>query len=117
MSKLCDFIEGLPEGYLCGGDNVHVNKEHLLVLLLGQKLSEGKDAFNSFLSQLHIRIENAFALLVRRWGILWHPLNVHLKNQPKQIKSISSSSIIIKLARRKDVLPSWVLLAFQPKCG
>jgi hypothetical protein len=70
MSKLCGLIEGPPEGYLCGGDNAYVNTEHLLV---------------PFLSQLRIRIENAFALLVRRWGILWRPLNVPLKNQPNLI--------------------------------
>jgi hypothetical protein len=70
---------------LCGGDNVYVNTEHLLVPFPGHKLSQEKDAFNYFLSQLRIRIENAFALLVRWWGILWRLLNVRLKNQPNLI--------------------------------
>jgi hypothetical protein len=85
MSKLCDLIEGLPEGYMCGGDNAYVNSEHLLVPFPGQQLPQRKDAFNFFLSQLRIRIENAFALLVRRWGILWRPLNVCLNHQPRLI--------------------------------
>lgn len=41
------------------------------------------------LSQLRVRIENAFALLVGRWGIFWRPLRVQLKNQPKLIYAIS----------------------------
>ena len=85
MSKLYDLIESLPEGYWCGGDNAYCNTEHLLVPFPGQNLSQRKDSFNYFLSQLRIRIENAFALLVRRWGILWRPLSVKLKNQPNLI--------------------------------
>jgi hypothetical protein len=46
------------------------------------------DSFNYFLNQLHIHIENAFALLVGRWGILWRPLSVRLKNQPNLIKCL-----------------------------
>ena len=74
MSRLYDLIEGLPEGYFCGGDNAYCNTEHLLVPFPGQNLLQREDSYNFFLSQLCIRIENAFALLVRRWGILWRPL-------------------------------------------
>ena len=88
MSKLSELIENLPEGYFCGGDNAYCNSKHLLVPYPGQNLSQRFDSFNYFLSQLCIRIENAFALLVGRWGILWRPLHVRLKHQPKIIKCL-----------------------------
>jgi hypothetical protein len=55
--------KNLPEGYWGGGNNAYCNSEHLLVPYPGQKLSQHMDSFNYFLSQLRIRIENAFALL------------------------------------------------------
>jgi hypothetical protein len=88
MSKLSELVENLPEGYWCGGDNAYCNSEHLLVPFPGQNLPQRMDSFNFFLSQLRVRIENAFALLVSRWGILWRVLNVRLKSQPKLIKCL-----------------------------
>jgi hypothetical protein len=88
MSVLSELIEKLPEGYFCGGDNAYCNTEHLLVPFPGQNLGQREDSFNYFLSQLRVRIENTFALLVAQWGILWHPLRVRLKNQPKLIKCL-----------------------------
>jgi hypothetical protein len=88
MSKLSQLIENLPEGYCCGGDNAYINTGHLIVPFPGQNLAQCMDSFNYFLNQLRIHIENAFALLVGRWGILWRPLSVRLKNQPNLIKCL-----------------------------
>ncbi len=33
-----------------------------------------RDAFNFYQSSLHIYLEQAFGMLVRRWGIFWRPL-------------------------------------------
>ena len=104
MSKLYDLIESLPEGYWCGGDNAYCNTEHLLVPFPGQNLSQRKDSFNYFLSQLRIRIENAFALLVRCWGILWRPLSVQLKNQPNLIMCLCK--LHNYCIDEKEILPS-----------
>jgi hypothetical protein len=81
-------IENLPPGFFSGGDNAYVNTEHMLVPFPGQNLDQRRDSYNFFLSQLRIRIENAFALLVARWGILWRPLRVKLKHQPNLIKCL-----------------------------
>lgn len=35
-----------------------------------------QDAFNFYLSQLRVRIEQAFGIFVGQWGILWRPLRV-----------------------------------------
>ena len=87
-SRLSKLVESLPEGYFCGGDNAYVNSEHLIVPLPGRALSEEDDAFNFYFSQLRIRIECAFGLLVARWGILWRPLRGKLKNWPSIISAV-----------------------------
>jgi hypothetical protein len=83
-SKLSELIEALPDGYWVGGDNAYVNTEHMLVPHPGAH-AVAEDAFNFYLSQLRVRIENAFALLVNRWGILWRPLRVPLRRQPELV--------------------------------
>ena len=67
LSKISSLIEGLPEGYHGIGDNAYVNSNDLLVPFPG-KLSpdDPRDAFNFYLSQLRVRVENCFALLVGR---------------------------------------------------
>ncbi len=40
------------------------------------KLNQSKDAFNFFPSQLRIRIEQAFGLLVTKWHVFKKPLEV-----------------------------------------
>ena len=88
-SKIASLIEGLPEGYYAVGDNAYVNSNHLLVPFPG-KLSNAdpRDAFNFYLSQLRVRVENCFALLVGRWGIFWGPLKMPLRYQPMVIKAV-----------------------------
>jgi DDE superfamily endonuclease len=88
-SKIASLIEGLPEGYYTVGDNAYVNSNHLLVPFPG-KLSndDPRDAFNFYLSQLRVRVENCFALLVGRWGIFWGPLQMPLRYQPMLIKAV-----------------------------
>ena len=43
-------------------------------------LGSPEDAFNDFHSNLRIRIENVFGVLMSRWGLLWRPLRCKLKN-------------------------------------
>jgi DDE superfamily endonuclease len=86
MSALSSLIEDLPEGYWCGGDNAYCTTEHLLAPFPGKELPRDKDAFNFFLSQLRVRIENAFALYVNRWGIFWKPLRGELEDHTQVIR-------------------------------
>jgi hypothetical protein len=79
--KTSDFIEALPAGYFVVGDNAYVNSDHLLVPYPGENIPDDEDAFNFFLSQLRIRVENTFAHLVAKWGVSWRPLNAPLRNQ------------------------------------
>ena len=88
-SRISELVESLPEGFFVIGDNAYINTDHMLVPYPGRNEWKSKeDTFNFFASQLRVRIENAFALLVRRWGILQKPLQMALKNQPVIIKAI-----------------------------
>eukprot|EP00903_Cladosiphon_okamuranus_P005785 g5732.t1 len=41
--------------------------------------SSSQDAFNFYQSQCRMAIEQTFGIMVRRWGILWRPIEVGLK--------------------------------------
>ena len=82
-SRMSTLVEELPGGYFCSGDNAYVNTDHLLSPFPGNDFGSREDTFNFFLSQLRIRIEMAFARFVRRWGILWRPLQMPLRYQPR----------------------------------
>lgn len=81
-SYLSELVSRLPAGFFVGGDAAYVNGEHVLVPFPGANLDQRKDTFNFFLSQLRIRVEMAFGLLVSRWGVLWRPLKVSLRRVP-----------------------------------
>lgn len=73
----------LPWGFFLVGDAAYINSDQLLTPHPGHwEAGTDQDTFNFCLSQLRIRVEQAFALLVRRWGILWRKLEVKLKHQP-----------------------------------
>jgi len=79
-SPLFDLLEekGLPPGFWIAGDDAYVCSEYLLTPYPGKKLGKTKDTFNFFQSSCRIHIEQAFGILVRRWGILWRRLECHM---------------------------------------
>ncbi|GLE07530.1 hypothetical protein PINS_up024263 [Pythium insidiosum] len=58
-------------------------------------IDHSKDTFNFFLSQLRIRIEQAFGLMVTKWRILKKPLEVKLKSAPKVVHTIMRCTISV----------------------
>jgi hypothetical protein len=77
---LAEIIENLPAGLFIAADAAYVVTEHVLIPFTGsQRQDRVKDTFNFFLSQLRIRIENAFGLLTTKWKILRKPLECSLK--------------------------------------
>ena len=73
--ELGQLIEGLPGMYFAIGDCAYTPTEHLLPIFGGEQAKILKhDNFNFFASQLRIRIEMAFGLMVKKWGILQRPL-------------------------------------------
>jgi hypothetical protein len=85
-STMSERTDNLPPPFYIVGDAAYVNSEHLLVPYPGGTfLDQREDAYNLYLSQLRIRIEQAFALLIGRWGVFWRPLRVPLRQQPTLI--------------------------------
>ena len=75
-SGLSDLIENLPAGYICIADCAYQPTEHLIPVFGGDlALQVDNDNFNYYASQLRIRIEMAFGLMTRKWGILQRPLS------------------------------------------
>ena len=76
-SHTYDSVQDLPDGFFVVGDNAYVLSPTLLIPYSGNdKKNSTKDAFNFFLSQLRIRIEQSFGLLVTKWRVFKKPLEV-----------------------------------------
>ena len=80
---LLKWIEDLPPGYFVSCDCAYSITEHLLGPYSGpERFLEKNDSFNFYLSQLRIRIEMCFGLMVTKWRILTMPLCIRLCNVP-----------------------------------
>ena len=78
-SGLSDLIEKLPAGYICIADCAYQPTEHMIPVFGGDlALLKDNDNFNYYASQVRIRIEMAFGLMTRKWGILQRPLSSSL---------------------------------------
>ena len=73
---------GLPDDHWIAADDAYKCCEYLLTPFPGKGLSKDKDAFNFYQSSARIRIEQAFGMLVRRFGILWRPIEAGLARVP-----------------------------------
>ena len=83
-TQLSRIIHTLPKGKFIIGNNAYVCSEHLLTPYSGdEKNDPRKDAYNFYISQLRIRIEQAFGFMVNKWRILRAPLQVNLQNAAK----------------------------------
>eukprot|EP00903_Cladosiphon_okamuranus_P007965 g7688.t1 len=69
----------LPDGFFIMGDAAYPASDRILVPFPGTNLSTSQDAFNFYHSQCRMAIEQTFGIMVRRWGILWRPIEVGLK--------------------------------------
>ena len=72
---LREFIESLDTGrFFVVGDAAYIVTNKLLTPFKGsQRENRDRDAFNFFLSQLRIKIEQAFGMMVEKWRILKRP--------------------------------------------
>ena len=91
MVKLGSLVEGLPGLYCVIGDCAYSATEHLIPIFRGEMARIARnDNFNFYASQLRIRIEMAFGLMVKKWGILSRPL---------LIKMIKIKKLMVAIAR------------------
>ena len=87
LTDLPTYVEDLPPGYYLVGDNAYVLTEHLLIPFSGsQREAPVNSAFNYYLSQLRIRIEQAFGLFTSKWRIFRRPIETSLAKASKMIR-------------------------------
>jgi DDE superfamily endonuclease len=83
-------INALPHIYCVIGDCAYTPTEHLVPIYRGANATLPRnDNFNFYASQLRIRIEMAFGLLVKKWSILQRPLSIKMKHLSKLIVAIA----------------------------
>lgn len=85
---MSDLVAKLPHGYYILGDAAYPLSNQLLTPYPGKGLSPDYDSFNFHLSQLRVKVEQSFGVLVSRWGILWRPLRVKFALRPKLIQAL-----------------------------
>jgi hypothetical protein len=77
--ELRHFFDGLSSYFYAVADNAYTLSEHLIIPYCGvDKLDKSKDVCSFYLSQLRIRVEQAFGLLVCKWRIFKKPIELKL---------------------------------------
>jgi hypothetical protein len=80
VSGLHSKIENIPQGYVCIADCAYQPTEKLTPIFGGNlALITENDNYNYFASQLRIRIEMAFGLMTKKWGILQRPISISVE--------------------------------------
>lgn len=87
-SELSKAVGKLPPGFYMLGDAAYPLSDQLLTPYPGKKLTPNKDSFNFHLSQLRVKIEQSFGILVGQWGILWKPLRVQFAGRGDLITAL-----------------------------
>jgi hypothetical protein len=82
-TALSNFIQNIPCGFYLVGDSAYTLSSSLLVPYTGSdKNRKENDVFNFYLSQLRIKIEQAFGLLVNKCRIFKKPIELNLRRIP-----------------------------------
>jgi hypothetical protein len=88
--ELNRFIDALKDRYFFLGDNAYGLSEKILIPFSGaQKKVIENDSYNYYLSQLRIRIEQAFGLLTTKWRIFRSNLSTDLRTAADIINAAS----------------------------
>jgi hypothetical protein len=78
----------IPDGFFFVGDAAYPCSKHMLTPVPGNVWSIGRwaDSYNFRQSPLRINVECAFGLFMKRWGIMWKPLECSFKRAPAVFK-------------------------------
>lgn len=87
-STLSKTVSCLPGNYCILGDAAYPLSDQLLTPYPGKGLEPGFDSFSFHLSQLRVKIEQSFGILVSVWGILWRPLKVQFAGRAGLITAL-----------------------------
>jgi hypothetical protein len=107
------WVEEHPGRYCIIGDCAYTPTEHLDAIFRGvNALLQMINNCNFFASQLRIRMEMAFGLLVKKWGILARPLTIKLKNIKRMVVAIAK---LHNFCINKRILANCAQQAQQPQ--
>ncbi len=103
--RLGSLIQSLPGLYCAIGDCAYTPSEHLVPLFRGENAKTARHHnFNFFASQLRIRIEMAFDLMAKKWGILSRPLEIKVRHVKQLIIAIGRLVHIFCIDHQRLVL-------------
>ena len=89
-------LSSLPCGLFGLGDAIYTFSEHLLIPFAGaDRLDPAQDAFNYYLSQLHIRVGMAFGRLVKKFGILRGKVGGSVEHVSAILISVQDCTILL----------------------
>jgi len=89
-TSLPDLVEALPLGVFIVADCAYIVTEHLLTPFYGsQRFDKKNDNYNFFISQLRIKIERAFGIMVTKWRILRSPIEFCVHNAATLLMAIA----------------------------
>jgi hypothetical protein len=79
LTRLKNWIDSLPSGFYVVADNAYIVLEHVLIPFSGtQRHVPRHSSYNYFLSQIRIRMEQAFGQFSVKWRIIRKPLETRL---------------------------------------
>ena len=70
---------GMPNWASVAADEAYPKKGRVITPFSGRALPVWKDSFNFYLSSALIFVEQAFGMIVGRWGVFWPPMKCDLK--------------------------------------
>jgi hypothetical protein len=84
LTGLQQWIDSLPHGFFVVADNAYIISEHTLIPFSGsQQNAPQHSCYNYFLSQLRIRVEQAFGQYSVKWRVIRKPLETSLSTSSK----------------------------------
>lgn len=86
-TRLATFLAEISPGYYVVADNAYTLSATLLIPYSGNdKRYPAKDVFNFYLSQLRIKIEQAFGMMVNKWRVFKKPSELKLSFIPSVVE-------------------------------
>ena len=76
LALLISQEKGQPPNYWITADEVYVCSEHVISQWPGRKLSQENNYYNYWQFSARFFIEQAFEVLIGRWGTFWRPLQL-----------------------------------------
>lgn len=98
----------IPDGSWVAADDAYVAGRKVLTPWPSHNLPWERDAFNYYQSSSRILVEQAFAQLVGRWGILWKPIRICWRTATRTLRVCAKLQKILNDLRSpvpREVLP------------